>query len=270
MGMFSQVTQQTLALISTYEPVFLSTGVTLFRIFATILLIIEGIQVGRGEGAQRRLIHLVFIVALIHVALTYYNAPLPWGRNVPQTISDAGIGMAEQIDDTIDQRLGAAISQVIGNVSGSAWDIVVNTGEAIRYFLITFALVAMQGVVLGVIAFGFVASGVFILIGPVLIPFALVPGLEYLAIGWLRVMIQYALYPVVGQAFVFVYANVFLGFSSQFSGAMDAQRIAGLFIEILILTIACIFGIIKIPQLVADLCAGSTSIAALPVRWWKV
>ena len=79
--------------------------------------------------------------------------------------------------------------------------------QVIRYYTTIIFLSLAQGAVLAVIAYGFVAGAVCILIGPVFIPFLIVPNLEWLFWGWLKTLIQYAFYPVVGKRLYLYTAN---------------------------------------------------------------
>ena len=87
--------------------------------------------------------------------------------------------------------------------------------QVIRYYTTIIFLSLAQGAVLAVIAYGFVAGAVCILIGPVFIPFLIVPNMEWLFWGWFKALIQYAFYPVIGNAFVFVYGELLLHFFSS-------------------------------------------------------
>jgi type IV secretory pathway VirB6-like protein len=55
-----------------------------------------------------------------------------------------------------------------------------------------------------IIAYGFIATAVCVLLGPVFIPFFIVPKLEWLFWGWFRCFLQYAFYQVIAAAVVFV------------------------------------------------------------------
>ena len=80
--------------------------------------------------------------------------------------------------------------------------------QLVRYYGIVIVLSFAQAAVLAVISFGFVAVGVCALVGPVFIPFFIVPQMEWMFWGWFRTMVQYAFYPVIGNAFVYIYGTV--------------------------------------------------------------
>ena len=66
----------------------------------------------------------------------------------------------------------------------------------------------MEAVAFAVIAYGYVASAVCVLIGPIFIPWFIVPKMDWLFWGWLKAFIGFSFYQVVAAAFVFVFAKV--------------------------------------------------------------
>ena len=50
-----------------------------------------------------------------------------------------------------------------------------------------------------VIGFGYLALEAVLVIGPVLIPFMIVPKLDFLFWSWLKALIKYSFYPVIGN-----------------------------------------------------------------------
>ena len=62
-----------------------------------------------------------------------------------------------------------------------------------------------KAVSLAVIAFGLIASAVCALLGPIFVPFFIVPKLDWLFWGWLRSFIQYSFIPVVAIAFLMIF-----------------------------------------------------------------
>jgi type IV secretory pathway VirB6-like protein len=58
---------------------------------------------------------------------------------------------------------------------------------------------------LAVIAFGLIATAVCGLLGPIFVPFFIVPKLDWLFWGWLKSFIQYSFIPVVAVAFLMIF-----------------------------------------------------------------
>src|ERR1700733_10291412 len=77
----------------------------------------------------------------------------------------------------------------------------------------------------GVIAFGLVSEAVCVLVGPIFIPFFVVPNLEWLFWGWFKAFIQYAFYPVVANAFILVFGEMLINFLDTHPSPGNAQTI---------------------------------------------
>src|SRR6266849_7814553 len=78
----------------------------------------------------------------------------------------------------------------------------------IIYAIVMILLAAAQAIAIVVIAYGFIATAVCVLVGPVFIPFFIVPKLEWLFWGWFKCFIQYAFYQVIAAAVVYIIANL--------------------------------------------------------------
>jgi type IV secretory pathway VirB6-like protein len=111
-------------------------------------------------------------------------------------------------------------------------------------------LSAAQAIAIVVIAYGFIATAVCVLVGPVFIPFFIVPKLEWLFWGWFRCFIQYAFYQVIAAAVVFVIGNLILGILNlQPNGAISTVQLISWFPVLLITFLASIYALLSVPAL---------------------
>ena len=67
------------------------------------------------------------------------------------------------------------------------------------------------------IAFGYVAVAVAVMLGPVFIPFFIVPGMEWAFRGWFKSLLEVPFYPVVANAYLFVFGNLLIHFMDSHS-----------------------------------------------------
>ena len=118
--------------------------------------------------------------------------------------------------------------------------------------------------VFAVIAFGYGAMAVIVLVRPIFIPFFIVPHMEWMFWGWLRAFIQYSFYQVVANAFVFVFAQLLLHFLDLYPPPFDSATIAILFVQLVFLLLSFVYGVLKIPSLVNSIFAGRSGESALP------
>jgi hypothetical protein len=123
-----------------------------------------------------------------------------------------------------------------------------------------------QGLTIAIITYGFLAAATAGLVGPFFIPFFLVPGMEWMAWGWLKAFIQYAFYGVVANAYTFVMMQALLKFCPDCGPQLQAGEIATYFVPLLVLLIAYIYGMLKLPSLVSSLFSGRSGESA----FWRM
>jgi hypothetical protein len=82
-----------------------------------------------------------------------------------------------------------------------AWSILAN----LLYWTVLLLVALAKALSLAVIAFGLIASAVCALLGPIFVPFFVVPKLNWLFWSWLKAFIQYSFIPVVAIAFLMIF-----------------------------------------------------------------
>lgn len=261
-GFFTQVTVQTSRLVTSFEPIFLDIGVRMFTGMAIIRLSWEGFKIAFRTESVHRLAELMVLILIVYASLSYYATPIPAvGKSLTKIVTDAGSDLASVIDTSIETNIGTSLGKELGDVSGSTWDTVTSGGATMfRYFILEFILSGMQAGILAVIAFGFIVSGIYVLIGPVLVPFTLLPYFEWMAHNWFRGLIQYSFYPVIGNAFVFIYGQIWLNYFATLPSPLDSTAIAANITVIISLAMAGIYGILKVPSIVSHLFSGASGL----------
>jgi type IV secretory pathway VirB6-like protein len=115
----------------------------------------------------------------------------------------------------------------------------------------------MEAVAFAVIAYGYVASAVCVLIGPVFIPWFIVPKMDWLFWGWLKAFIGFSFYQVIAAAFIFVFSKV-LTSMFQVIGTISISNALAVLPALLITLFVCIYGLVKIPELTSSILSGRT------------
>jgi hypothetical protein len=118
------------------------------------------------------------------------------------------------------------------------------------YIIVIILLAAAQAISIVVIAYGFIAMAVCVLVGPIFVPFFIVPKLEWLFWGWLRCFLQYAFYEVIAAAVVYIIGNLIIGvLTLQGTGNISTVQLIGWFPVLLITFVASIYVLLKVPAL---------------------
>lgn len=246
-----------------------TSGLNLFRGLAIIMIAWYGIKAAvssaqGGEGFNfAKFADMLLLIAFGFAMLTYYTSPLPGMDNsfselITKEASYLAIQIGGDQTDSINNAIGTAEEQ-LGSPPGTF-----TFHEALTYFFVYTLLAVTQGVVLAVIAYGFIATAVTVLVGPVFIPFFIVGKLDWLFWGWLRAFVGFAFYQVIANAFIYIIAKVLLGLLAVIGPVTISN--AYVLMPALVVTLAvCIYGIIKIPELTSAIISGRAGISASPL-----
>ena len=264
---FASLTGAIIDLLTRDGDLFLSVGTHLFRGLAVILIAWFGIRtaLGSAEGGATvplaQFASLLLMIAFGFTMITYYRAPMPGiGISFTQLLTDQPLFLARQLEATQVQRLSDRLNEIYLSLEQPLF---FNVSALIGYFLVALAVTAARVVLLAVIAFGLAATGVAVLIGPVFIPFFLVPHLDWLFWGWLRSLLQYAFQQLVAQAFVFVFGSFLTNFLDAFPPPYTVDRLLVGGFHLIFLLCAFAYGLLKVPSLTQSLFSGGGE-SALP------
>ena len=261
-------------LMTAHASMFETLGTNLFRGFAVILIVWFGVKsaLASASGGHsafhfERFASLLMTIAFGDAMITYYSHPLPGlGLSFYHLIVDQGTNLANELNHGIVTEVTARLNSIYYETEQPGLSLAINILEVLRYEITVIALEAAQIAVFVVIAFGYVASAVAVMLGPIFIPFFIVPKLEWLFWGWLKSLLQYAFYPVVANAYIFVFGQLLIHFVDAHPPPYDGATLAVLFLPLLFLLIAFTWGVLLIPSLVNSLFAGRSGESAVPGR----
>jgi type IV secretory pathway VirB6-like protein len=260
-------------LMTQHAALFETLGNHLFRGLAVIMLAWFGIKsalasASSGHGPAfhfDQLASLLMTIAFGFGMITYYSQPLPGiGVSFYHLFIDQGSSLSTQLNHALVQDIWDRLTGLYWGMETPGLTIVLNVLEILRYAVTALSLLAAQAAILGVIAFGYIAAAVAVLLGPVFIPFFIVPGLEWIFWGWFKSLLQYAFYPVVANAYLFVFGNLLIHFIDSHPPPYDGASVAVLFFPLVFLLIAFTYGILQIPSLVNSLFTGRSGESAVP------
>ena len=237
-------------------------GQNLFRAFATILVVWFGVKSALSSASGRHMLHfdnfasLLLTVSFGFAMVNYYSAPIPGvGTSFHNLITDESQFLANTINQTELQTVEERIADFETRMDSPGIADVLGTAI---YVVIIILLAAAQAIAIVIIAFGFIATAVCVLVGPVFIPFFIVPQMEWLFWGWFRCFIQYAFYQVIAAAVVYVIANLILGIMDlQPKGTISTVQLLEAFPVLFITFLASIYSLLKIPALTNHIFSGT-------------
>jgi len=237
-------------------------GQNLFRGFATILIVWYGVKSALSAAGGRHLLHfdhfasLLLTISFGFAMVNYYSAPIPGiGTGFHNLVTDESQFLANRINQAELQTIVARVADFESRIDSPG---VADFLGTIIYAIVIILLAAAQAIAIVVIAYGFIATAVCVLVGPIFIPFFIVPKLEWLFWGWLKCFIQYAFYQVIASAVVFVIGNLILGILGlQPTGTISTVHLIGWFPVLLITFLAAIYALLKIPALTNHIFSGT-------------
>ena len=260
-------------LMTQHATLFQTMGLNMFRGFAVILIVWFGLKsalasAGAGQGPLfhfDQFASLLLTIAFGFGMMTYYAQPLPgMGVSFYHLIIDQGLNLAAQLNHGIYQEVTDHLHSISWGLESPGLTVVLNVLEAARYLITEGLLSLADAAILAVISFGYIASAIAVLLGPLFIPFYIVPGLEWIFWGWLKSIIQYAFYPVVGNAYLFVFGNLLIHFIDAHPAPYTGANLIVLFPPLTMLLLAFTYGVLLIPGLVNSLFTGRSGESALP------
>jgi hypothetical protein len=259
-NLFTFLGQAISQLLATKSAVIQAAGLNIFRGLAVILFVWYGIKSalssaqGHAGFSFAKFADMLLIVSFGLGMLTYYSTPLPGvGYSFSDLITQEALQLSGQIESDQTQQISDSIVKAEGQLGSPPG--VFSLQETLTFFVITLTLAAMQGVAFAVIAYGYVAAAVCILLGPIFIPFFIVPKMDWLFWGWFKAFIGFSFYQVVASAFIFVFSKVLLGLL-RVIGPLTLSSAFTLLPALIVTLFVCIFGLVKIPELTAFILGG--------------
>jgi hypothetical protein len=237
-------------------------GQNLFRMFATILVAWYGVKSALAAAGGKHSFHfdnfasLLLTIAFGFAMVNYYSSPIPGvGHSFHNLITDEAQFLANRINQTELQTIVDRVSDFQARLDAPGVTDLLGT---IIYVVIVVLLAAAQAIAVVVIAYGFIATAVCVLVGPVFLPFFIVPKLEWLFWGWLRSFLQYAFYEVIAAAVVYIIGNLIIGvLTLQGTGAISTLQLMGWFPVLFITFLASIYVLLKVPALTNHIFSGT-------------
>jgi hypothetical protein len=191
-------------------------------------------------------------------------SPLLGGYSFSEVIPRTAFGMADLVGTTTQQQMLAKLNDIMNGIQSMSEFSLLHARDFIVYLLITLLIAVLELAMFIVVGFGYLALGAVLTIGPILIPFMLVPKLDFLFWSWLKALIKYSFYPVVGNIILMGISQIMLSVlnTTALSQGVTAGGVVVSMTQIPILAVVFLAGIystFKIPSLVGDIFSGAAN-----------
>ena len=255
-------------LLTVYEPEFLRFGYTLFLAFATILICWQGIRMmfsHDGLGEQMfDFAKLLLFVSFGYAFITFYEAPLPGiGVSFSNLITDQTFYFQSVLEARAFDNIYRHFDDLREHfVQPDAWSPLANP---LHWTVLPSTAVA-KALSLAVIAFGLIASAVCALLGPIFVPFFIVPKLDWLFWGWLKSFIQYSFIPVVAIAFLMVFEQFVFRFVTTLPPTITQAEYGIYALQSVAVIVTFVVGMLLVPSLTSNIFSGGGGESVLSPR----
>ena len=260
-------------------PVLLQDGVTLWRLLAIIMVMWTGLKVAySGSLAPWDLVRLFIGLWFPWIMLLFYADPIPGTAfSFPQTITAGGNWLGQTFQSDAVAVLTETLTTLISNYQArfaAAWadlsvfGLLTSGSSALFTFVmgagalgvLIIALILIFAVTMGQVVWAMVAIAILIFLGPMFIPWLMVPPLAFLFWGWFRALITYSLYSVIAGVLLRVWGGIAAGYITTLSNTdfsfSSLGWLALWYISVIPLLVASILSALKVGELASTIVGG--------------
>ncbi len=246
---------------------FQQLGFTIMRTLMIALIVIAGTRIAFSDHhALHKLRSLAGLFLIVWIMMTLYTRPSPLlgGYSFSEAIPRTAFGMADLVGSTTQHQMLDKLDSIMNGIKNMGEFSMLHVRDFMIYLVITLLIAVLELAMFIVVGFGYLALGAVLVIGPILIPFILVPKLDFLFWSWLKSLIKYSFYPVVGNIILLGICQIMLSVlnTTLLEQGVTAGRLVVSMTQIPILAVvflAGIYSVFKIPTLVGDIFSGAAN-----------
>ena len=280
----------TTALAAALAPQLFNAGEQLWRGLALIVIVWTGTQMALSGGGVHmdKIVSMVMTLAFPWGMLQFYGTPLPGvGITVPDVITGMGTWLHGIIVADAGEDMFAAIrglfpalwdnlSLTDSNAPGGWWQLgrafmsMMLSGALglVMWLLMVIVMIVVYAVGSAQIIWAELAMSIALLLGPIFIPFLVLPQLSFLFWGWFKTLLTYSLYAAVAAAVFRVSSAVGVNVIAALTAPGEYATTDGMLIlwQNLIMTIlfgaAALLASLQVGQFCSMLLSGSGTAAS--------
>src|SRR5919108_3323732 len=266
LNLLPTVQQAITNLLITYEPEFLRFGYNLFLAFATILIVWQGIAMmfsrdGLGDH-MFEFAKLLLWISFGYALIAFYESPLPGiGVSFSNLLTDQAHAFANILDarslELVFDHLDTLWAQF---VQPDAWSILAN----LLYWLLLIVVTLAKVISLAIVAFGLIGSAVCALLGPIFVPFFIVPKLDWLFWSWFKAFVQYSFIPVVAFAFLMIFERFLYRYLTTLPAGITEDYYLVYGLQAIVIIGVFSVGILLVPVLTSSIFSGRGGESVFP------
>jgi len=267
-GPLANVQHAITTLLTTHEPRFIELGLNIFIAAATILIVWHGVRMmfsGDPLGDQVfEFAQLLLYLSFGYTMIAFYEAPIPgFGISFSNLITDQAHYLARLLNANTLEQIYTHLDDLFRRfLEPDPWAFLALG----IYLLILFVIILAKVIAMAVVAFGLIASAVCGLVGPLFVPFFIIPKLDFLFWSWLKSFLQYSFIEVVAYAFFMVFEHFIAEFIRRVPAQIVAEQYLLYGVQALVIVGVFAVGTLLIPSLTSSIFTGRAGESVLPTR----
>src|SRR5688572_824241 len=272
LNLLPTVQQAITNLLTVYEPEFRRFGYGLFLSFATILIVWQGIRMmfsHDGLGDQMfEFAKLLMLISFGYAMITFYEAPIPgFGVSFSNLITDQAGYFQSVLEARAFDNIYAHFDDLSSHfLQPDAWSLLAN----LIYWTVLLLVALAKALSLAVIAFGLIASAVCALLGPIFVPFFIVPKLDFLFWGWFKAFLQYSFVPVVAVAVLMIFEQFVYRYVTTLPPTITPAEYGVYGLQAVAVIATFCIGIVLVPSLTNSIFSGIGGQSVISARFLRL
>jgi hypothetical protein len=207
---------------------------------------------------------LLLFVSFGYGLITFYEAPIPgMGVSFSNLITDQAYYFQRVLEARAFDNIYRHLDELADHfMQPDPWSILAN----LMYWTVLLLVAVAKALSLGVIAFGLIASAVCALLGPIFVPFFIVPKLDWLFWGWLKSFLQYSFIPVVAIAFLMIFEQFVFRYVTTLPPTITQAEYGIYGLQAVAVIVTFVVGMLLVPSLTNNIFSGGGGESVLSPR----
>ncbi len=264
MNLLQYILQACDQMLRASSPTLESIGLRMFLSLLTIMVVWTAMQEALvsaqgGPGFNMaRAIEFVMMASIGLAMLRFYEVPLPGvGYGFRDLITNETTYLSTVIGNDGLQRISDTIHDLQSSLGSGFVGSVFNIYYSLVQFAVQAILALFSAVSITVVGYGMVAAAVCALVGPIFIPFFIVPKLDFLFWGWLRAFLGFSFYKVIAAAVLNLLGHLYLIYYQTLLPLTVSNLVTKLPL-LIVLVFLNIYILFKVPAITSAILSGHT------------
>jgi hypothetical protein len=261
MNLLALLEQAADQMLQTSAPTLSAIGFRMFIGLLTIMVVWVGVQeaLSSAQGGPginiAKGVEFVLVASLGLTMIQFYEAPIP---GVGFGFKNLVIAQTTYLSTVIGNDGLQAINNTTNNLQsslGSGFFGSLDVYRSVVQFTIQVTLGFFSAISIAVVGYGMVAAAICGLLGPIFIPFFIVPRLSFLFWGWFRAFLGFSFYKVVAAATLNILGHLYV-VAAQGLAPLTAATLVVKLPVLIILVALNIYILFKVPAITNAILSG--------------